>query len=163
MNGMSVEDRRAELASQITEPAITGDMTRAERQAEMDRWLADCQAQSERLDEEHRLLGIGRTAAVCMTHEITGSWATATASRWYLALPERYMTPDSMARPDWDHSHYPHDEHGHTGQVTTRERPETEADTEAEKMVGRILAEIAEEESHEQQEPDGSTSTAPAA
>lgn len=143
---MSVEDRRSQLASQIAEPLATESMTRAERRAEMDRWLDDCQAQSERLDEEHRLLGIGRTAAVCMTHEITGSWSTATASRWYLALPERYMTPDSMARPDWDHSHYPHDEHGRIGRVTTRERPKTEADTEAEKLVTAILADLASEE-----------------
>jgi hypothetical protein len=56
------------------------------------------------------------------------------------------MTKDSMARPDWNHSHYPHDEHGHIGRVTTRERPKTEADTEAEKMVAAILADIASEE-----------------
>jgi hypothetical protein len=112
----------------------------------MDRWLADCQAQSKRLDEEHMLLGIGRSAAVCMTHEITGPWLSATASRWYLALPERYMTPASMARPDWDHSHYPHDEHGHIGRVTTLQRPKTQADTEAEKMVAAILADIARED-----------------
>jgi hypothetical protein len=130
----TVDDRRRSLASQIAEP-VTGDL---------DRWLADCQAQSERLDEEHRLLGIGRTAAICMTHEITGSWDTATASRWYLALPERYMTPDSLARPDWDHSHYPHDGHGRIGRVTTRQRPETEADRQAGKMVAAILADLGE-------------------
>lgn len=134
---MTLEDRRAQLASQIAEPDP------ADR-ADLDRWLDDCQAQSERLDEEHRLLGIGRTAAICMTHEITGSWASATASRWFLALPERYMTPDSMTRPDWDHSHYPHDEHGHIGRVTTRQRPATEEDTWQEQMVAVILADLAE-------------------
>lgn len=142
---MSVEALRAQLASQIAEPVFTEDMTRAERKAEMDRWLADCQAQSQRLDEEHLLLGIGRSAAVCMTHEITGSWLTATADRWFRALPERYMTPDSLVRPDWDHSHYPHDEHGRIGRVTTLQRPETEADTEAMRMVDAILADIASE------------------
>lgn len=140
---MSVNDIRARLASEIAEPVSTKSMTRAERDAEMERWLDDCQAQSERLDEEHLLTGIGRSAAVCMTHEITGDWLTATASRWYLALPERYMTPDSMTRPDWDHSHYPHDEHGRIGRVTTRERPKTQADTETEKLVAFILADIA--------------------
>jgi hypothetical protein len=139
---MTVESRRAQLASQIAEPVITEDMTGDERRAEMERWLADCQAQSRRLDEEHMLLGIGRSAAICMTHEITGSWLTATADRWFRALPERYMTPDSMTRPDWDHNHYPHDGHGHTGQVATRERPKTEADTRAEQMVAAILADI---------------------
>lgn len=79
-----------------------------------------------------------------MTHEITGSWGTATASRWYLALPERYMTPDSMARPDWNHSHYPHDEHGRIGRVATCERPKSEADTQAEKLVAAILADCCE-------------------
>lgn len=142
---MTVEERRAQLRSQIAEPAITGSMTRAERQAEMDRWLADCQVQSERLDEEHKLTGIGRSAAIYMTHEITGEWLTATAGRWWQALPERYMTPDSMAWPDWDHSHYPHDEHGHIGRVTTLQRPETEADTEAERMVDAILADLDKE------------------
>ena len=112
----------------------------------MDRWHADRQAQSERLDEEHLLLGIGRTAAVCMTHELIWSWGTATASRWWQALPERYMTPDSMARPDWDHSHYPHDEHGHVGRVTTLQRPKTQADTDAEKLVASILGELATED-----------------
>jgi hypothetical protein len=143
---MTVKDQRVQLASQITEPSITEGMTRGERQAEMDRWHADCQARDDRLDEEHRLLGIGRTAAICMTHELIWSWQTATASRWFLALPERYMTPDSLARPDWDHSHYEHDEHGRIGRVTTRQRPKTEADTEAEKMVAAILADIAREE-----------------
>lgn len=139
---MTMADRVLQLAGQIAEPVITVDMTRAASRAEMDRYLADCQARDERLDEEHRLLGIGRTAAICMTHEITLGWGNATASRWYLALPERYMTPDSMARPDWDHSHYPHDEHGHIGRVTTRQRPKTQADTEAEQMVATILAEL---------------------
>lgn len=143
----TMADRRAELDAQIAEPDTSGD--KAARRAEMDRYLADCQAQSERLDEEHLLLGIGRTAAVLMTHELVWKWWNATASRWYLALPERYMTPDSMARPDWDHSHYEHDEHGHIGRrVTTRQRPKTQADTEAEKLVSRILSEM-EEEDHE--------------
>jgi hypothetical protein len=139
---MTVEAQRAQLRSQITEPVITEGMTRAERQAETGRWLADCQAQSERLDEEHKLLGIGRTAAVLMTHELIWSWQTATASRWFQALPERYMTPDSLARPDWDHSHYPHDEHGHIGRVTTIQRPKTQADTEVEELTREILADL---------------------
>ena len=70
---MTVEGLRAQLRSQIAGPVVAEGMTRAERRAEMDRWLADCQAQSERLDEEHRLLWIGRSAAICMTHELTGS------------------------------------------------------------------------------------------
>jgi hypothetical protein len=139
---MNVESLRAQLDSQVAEPAVTEDMTRAERRAEMDRWHADKQAQHERLDEEHLLLGIGRSAAVSMTHELTWSWGTATASRWYLALPERYMTPDAMARPDWNHSHYEHDEHGHIGRVTTLQRPKTQADTDAEKLVASILADL---------------------
>jgi len=121
-------------------------MTQFATRADLDRYLEDCQAQSERLDEEHWLLGIGRTAAICMTHELVWSWASATADRWYRALPERYMTPDSMVRPDWDHSHYPHDEHGRTGRVTTRQRPKTEADTQAEKMMAAILADIDSED-----------------
>jgi hypothetical protein len=143
---MSMEDIRAQLDSQVTEPVITKGMTRAERRAEMDRWHAECEVRDERLDEEHLLLGIGRTAAVCMTHELIGSWETSTASRWYLALPERYMTPDDMTRPDWDHSHYPHDEHGHIGRVTTLQRPKTQADTDTEKLVAAILADIARED-----------------
>lgn len=143
---MSVQDIQAQLASQITEPAITAGMTRAERRAEWDRREAEGQAQAERLDEEHMLLGIGRSAAVYMTHELIGSWATATAGRWYLALPERYMTPDDMARPDWDHRHYPHDEHGHLGRVTTLQRPETQADRQARELVAGILADIARED-----------------
>lgn len=143
---MSVEALRAQLASQIAEPVITEGMTRAACKAEMDRWLADCQAQSRRLDEEHMLLGIGRSAAIYMTHEITGDWLTATAGRWFRALPERYMTPDSLIRPDWDHSHYPHDEHGRIGRVATLQRPETEADTRAMRIVDAILADIAREE-----------------
>jgi hypothetical protein len=137
---------RAQLDSQVAEPACTADMTRAERRADMDRYLDDCQAQIARLDEEHLLLGIGRTAAVSMSHELVWTWETATASRWYLALPERYMTPDDMKRPDWDHSHYPHDEHGHIGRVTTLQRPKTQADTDAEKLVAEILASIDSEE-----------------
>lgn len=136
---VSVLARRAQLDSQVREPSMEGS-TYATRKIDMDRWRDDCQAQSERLDEEHMLLGIGRTAAVCMTHELTYSWHNATASRWYLALPERYMTPDSMARPDWNHSHYPHDVHGHIGRVVTLERPRTEEDTAAEKLVASILA-----------------------
>jgi hypothetical protein len=138
---MSVEARRAALRSQIAEPDLASG-TDADRQAEMNRYLADCQAQMRRLDEEHLMLGIGRSAAVYMSHEITWGWQHATAGRWYQALPERYMTPDSLARPDWDHSHYPHDEHGHIGRVTTGQRPETEADTEAAAMIARILADI---------------------
>lgn len=142
---MNMEDRRMELASQIAEPVFTENMTHAERETEMDRWLADCQAQSRRLDEDHMLLGIGRSAAIYMTHEITGSWETATAGRWFLALPERYMTLDSMTRPDWDHSHYQHDEHGHIGRVTTRQRPATGEDTRAEQMVASILADLGDD------------------
>lgn len=142
----TVADRRAQLDAQVAEPVSTMDMTRAERRAEMDRYLAACQVQSERLDEEHMLLGIGRTAAVNMTHELIWSWETATASRWYRALPERYMTPDSLARPDWDHSHYPHDEDGRIGRVTTRQRPETAEDIEQRKLVTAILADLASEE-----------------
>lgn len=139
---MSVEELRAQLDSQIAEPAITAGMTRDERRAAMDRYLADCQAQIERLDEEHRLLGIGRTAAVSLSHELVWSWQTATASRWYQALPERYMTPDSMARPDWDHSHYEHDENGRIGRVKTLQRPKTQADTDAEQLTRAILADL---------------------
>lgn len=133
---MNVNDRRAELDAEITEPANAADT---------ERWLADCQAQSRRLDEEHLLSGVGRSAAICMTHEITGDWFTATAARWYLALPERYMTPDSLRRPDWNHAHYPHDEHGHIGRVATRSRPETEADTRTERLVASILADLESE------------------
>ena len=142
---MSVEKIRAQLDSQIAELAITEGMTREERDAQWERWHAAHNAQMKRLDEEHLLLGIGRTAAILMTHELVWEWQDATADRWYRALPERYMTPDSMTRPDWDHSHYPHDEHGHIGQVTTRQRP-AEEDAEQEKLVARILAELAEEE-----------------
>lgn len=139
---MSVEELRAQLDSQIAEPAITAGMTRDERRAAMDRYLADCQAQIERLDEEHRLLGIGRTAAVSLSHELVWSWQTATASRWFQALPERYMTPDSMTRPDWDHSHYEHDEQGRLGRVKTLQRPKTQADTDAEQLTRAILADL---------------------
>jgi hypothetical protein len=55
------------------------------------------------------------------------------------------MTPDSLARPDWDHRHYPHDEHGRLGRVTTLQRPETEADIEARRLADAILADIASE------------------
>lgn len=40
--GLTVEDRRTQLASQIAEPVITGNMTPAESRAEMDHWLEDC-------------------------------------------------------------------------------------------------------------------------
>lgn len=140
----TVTGLRARLDAQVAEPASTEGMTRAERRADMDRWLADCQAQSERLDEEHELLGIGRTAAVNMTHELIWEWDTATASRWWRALPERYMTPDSLARPDWNHAHYPHDEHGHTGRVATRQRPETPEDIRQRELVAAILADCCE-------------------
>jgi hypothetical protein len=132
---LTMNDRRAKLAAEITEPDPRD-------RADLERWLDDCEAQSKRLDEEHMLSGIGRSAAVYMTHEITGDWLTATAGRWYLALPERYMTPDSLRRPDWNHAHYPHDEHGHIGRVTTRERPAAEADTMAERLVSAILADL---------------------
>lgn len=89
---------------------------------EIDRWLDDRRAQDKRLDEESLILGLGWSPSVCATHEATMPWDSATADRWYRALPERYMTPDSMARPDWDHTHYPHDKHGHIGRVTTHER-----------------------------------------
>jgi hypothetical protein len=143
---MTVHDIRAQLASQVAGPVITEGMTYDESEAEMRRWLDDCQVQSKRLDEEHMLLGIGRSAAIYMTHEITGSWLSATAGRWYLALPERYMTPDDMTRPDWDHSHYEHDEHGHIGRVATRERPATQEDTRQELLVASILAELQAEQ-----------------
>lgn len=133
---MNVNDRRAELAAEIAEPANAADI---------DRWLNDHRAQDRRLDEEHLLSGIGRSAAIYMTHEITGDWFTATAGRWYLALPERYMTPDSLRRPDWNHAHYPHDEHGHIGRVATRSRPETEEDIRAERLVASILADLESE------------------
>ena len=131
--------RMAQLDAQIIEPVIIEGMTKAQRRAEMDRWLNACQAQSERLDEEHRLLGLDRTAAVCMTHEITVSWDTATASRWFLALPERYMTPDTLARPDWDHSHYRHDAHRRIGRVVTRQRPEAAEDRAAAAAIAAAL------------------------
>lgn len=143
----TVADRRAELDAQVAEPVITAGMTKAQRRAEMDRWLADCQAQIERLDEEHRLLlAEDRSAAIGMSHELVWTWDTATASRWYQALPERYMTPDDLPAPDWDHSHYPHDEHGHIGRVTTRQRVLTEADIEQREMASAILAKIAAED-----------------
>lgn len=137
---MTIIEIRAQLDAQIAEPVNIRGMTRDQRRADMDRWLADCLAQSERLDEEHLLLGIGRTAAVNMTHELIWEWQYATSSRWFLALPERYMTPDSMSRPDWDHSHYPHDEHGNIGRVATLQRPETAEDRRAAEMVRAALA-----------------------
>lgn len=149
---MSVEDLRMQLRGQIAEPAITEGMTRAERRAEMDRYLADCQAQNERLDEEHLLLGIGRSAAISMTHELIFPWDNATASRWYLALPERYMTPDSMKRPDWNHSHYPHDEHGRIGRhVTTRQRPEPEPGSDEAQQAALVRAILADLHAEDEQ------------
>jgi len=140
---MTVKGSRAQLT---TGPDITEGMTRDECLAAMDRWHADSQAQAERLDEENLILGLGWSASVSLTHELIWSWQTATADRWYRALPERYMTPDSMTRPDWNHSHYPHDEHGHIGRVTTRQRPATREDTRAEQLVAGILAKLAAEQ-----------------
>lgn len=141
----TVAAERDRLDALIAEPSIEG--TRADRRADMDRYLDECQAQIERLDEEHRLwLGDDRNAAVSMSHELVWSWETATSSRWWLALPERYMTPDSMARPDWDHSHYPHDDQGRIGRVTTRQRPETERDRAAAAAVRAALANMEREE-----------------
>jgi hypothetical protein len=85
---MTVEELRAQLDGQVAEPASAASMTRAQRRAEMDRWHAERQAQAERLDEEHLLLGIGRSAAICVTHELVFPWETATADRWFRALPE---------------------------------------------------------------------------
>ena len=140
---MTVKGSRAQLT---TGPDITEGMTRDECLAAMDRWHADSQTQHERLDEENLILGLGWSASVSLTHELIFSWQTATADRWFRALPERYMTPDSMTRPDWNHGHYPHDEHGHIGRVTTRQRPKTPADTEAEKLTAAILADLAAEQ-----------------
>ena len=145
--GMSVENLRAQLRP--PDPVITENMTRADRRAAWDRVDAKCQARDERLDEEHLLLGIGRTAAVLMTHELIWEWQTATADRWFRALPERYMTPDSMTRPDWNHSHYEHDEHGRIGRVRTLQRPKTQADTEQEQLAAQILADIAREDAED--------------
>lgn len=75
----------------IREPIITADMTEAQRRAEMDRWLDERQAASVRRDEEDLVLGMSRSASVCQTHEIEWTWTSATASRWYQALPERWM------------------------------------------------------------------------
>jgi hypothetical protein len=145
---MTVEARRAQLKP--AEPVFTEGMTRAEIQAEWDRWNVDCRARDERLDEEHLLTGIGRSAAILMTHELIWEWQNATADRWFRALPERYMTPDSMTRPDWDHRHYEHDEHGHIGRVRTLQRPETQADTETEQIVDAILNELQAEREQEE-------------
>ena len=149
---MTVDDRRAQLRSQIAEPVITEGMTRTERKAEWDRENAEFLAMCSRLDEEHLLLGIGRSAAIYMTHEITGSWFTATADRWYRALPERYMTPDSLARPDWNHSHYPHDEHEHIGRVTTRQRPEPEPGSDEARQIEMVTAILADLQAEREQE-----------
>lgn len=53
---------------------------------DLDRYLADCQAQSRRLDEQSLVLGLGWTASVTQTHEMTLPWRNATSSRWYHAL-----------------------------------------------------------------------------
>jgi hypothetical protein len=141
----TVAARRAQLDSQVAEPDTSGD--KAQRRAEMDRYLDDHQAQHEWLDEQHRLwLGDDRSAAIYMTHELVWEWRNATADRWYRALPERYMTPDSMAYPDWDHSHYEHDENGHIGRVTTRQRTLTAEDIAQRDMVRAILADLEKEE-----------------
>jgi len=147
----TVEELRELLGKRVGEPVFTEGMTRAESRAEMDCWLADCQAQGERLDEEHLLLGIGRTAAIYMTHELVWSWQNATADRWFRALPERYMTPDSLARPDWDHSHYPHDEHGRVGRrVTTLQRPEPAPDSDEARQIATVRAILADTDREEQ-------------
>jgi len=49
----TVEELRELLGKQVGEPVFTEGMTRAESRAEMDCWLADCQAQGERLDRPH--------------------------------------------------------------------------------------------------------------
>jgi hypothetical protein len=143
---MNVEERRAHLRSQVTEPGLTADMTRAERDAEMERWLAASAALDRRLIEENLVLGLGWSASVYLAHELTSPWDIATADRWFRALPERYMTPDDMIRPDWDHSHYQHDEHGRIGKVTTLQRPETQEDIDARRLVDEILADLAKEQ-----------------
>lgn len=74
---------------------------------DLDRYLADCQAAYKRLDEESLILGLGWRPSVCQSHEVLLSWSSATAGRWYLALPERRNSPDS-GPVDWDHRHYPH-------------------------------------------------------
>lgn len=107
---------------------------------DLDRYLADRQALSHRLDEESLILSLGWSPSVCATHEAMLPWDNATADRWYRALPERYMTPDKLARPDWDHSHYPHDKNGRIGRVATRQRPETEEDRQAAADVRAALA-----------------------
>jgi hypothetical protein len=58
---------------------------------DLDRYLADRQALSERLDEESLILGLGWSPSVCATHEAMLPWDNATSSRWYRALPERWM------------------------------------------------------------------------
>jgi hypothetical protein len=143
---MTVEERRAELNARIAEPVITADMTKAQCRAEMDRWHADSQLVHDRLDEESLVLGLGWSPSVCATHELMWEWWNATADRWYRALPERYMTPDSLAYPDWDHSHYEHDEHGHTGRVTTKQRTPTAEELERVEQVKAILARLDSEE-----------------
>jgi hypothetical protein len=71
-----------------TRPAVTPwDGT----EADLDRYLADCQALSRRLDEQSLILGLGWSASVCLTHEATLPWDSATAGRWYRALPERWF------------------------------------------------------------------------
>lgn len=58
---------------------------------DMDRWLDERQAASERRDEEDLVLLLDHSVSVSQTHEIEHSWDLATSSRWYLALPERWM------------------------------------------------------------------------
>jgi hypothetical protein len=58
---------------------------------DLDRYLTDRATLAKRLDEESLILGLGWSPSVCATHEATQSWMSATASRWYHALPERWM------------------------------------------------------------------------
>ncbi len=58
---------------------------------DLNRWLDERQAASARRDEEDFVLLLDWSPSVCQTHEIEHDWANATASRWYLALPERWM------------------------------------------------------------------------
>lgn len=128
------------MTRQIPEPVFTPGMTAEQIRETMDRYLAECTALAERLDEESLILGMGWSASVCAAHEATQGWLSATADRWYRALPERYMTPDSLRRPDWNHSHYLHDGDGHmVHPVITKQRPETEQDRQAAARIREIL------------------------
>lgn len=149
---MSVKDIRAQLRDQLGEPIFTEHMTREECRAAMDRYLAAGAALDRRLIEDNLVLGLGWSASVYLANEITSPWDIATADRWFRALPERYMTPDSLRRPDWNHSHYPHDEHGRIGRVTTLQRPEPEPGSDEARqieMVNAILADLANEDSRQ--------------